>query len=286
MKQGSRTIKNSEDIKNICNLYQNEHWTFKLLAEKYHTTRYVIKNIIVDNNIPINSHPRRKGLFLKDNFFEVIDSEAKAYFLGLLFTDGNVFNNHKWETNISLEIHVKDKTVLDTLKELLNSEAKISYRKRENTEMVSFRIYSNKMAQDLSKYGIIPNKTKLTKHLPNNIPKEFIKDFIRGMIDGDGGMYKHTDKKTNKQYNHITFCSYHKSICEELQKICDELIQDTNKAKILKDKDKEIYRVHYNNQRQVKQLVTVLYKDSNYYLPRKYALARDIFEDKSEDDIV
>lgn len=284
MKQRSRVIKNLKDIEDICNLYQNENWTLKLLAEKYHTTSYIIKNIIINNNITINLHLKKKNLFVKDNFFEKIDCEAKAYFLGLLFTNGNIFLGNKREAQISLEISVRDKKVLDVLKELINSEAKISYRKRTNTETVCFRIYSNKVAQDLVKYGIIPNKTKLTKHIPNNIPKEFIKDFVRGLIDGDGAIYKSWVK--GKGYNHITFCSCHKTICEELQQLCDELIQDINKAKILKDNGKEIYRVHYNNQQQVKQLVTVLYKDSNYYLARKYALARDIFEDKSEDDIV
>lgn len=282
MKQGSRTIKKQEDIQNICRLYIEQNWTQKLLAEKYHTTSYVIKNILLDNNIPIKTHTRRKGLFLKEDFFEVIDCEEKAYYLGLLFTDGNItLNEHKnCEAQISLEIHAQDKEILDKLKKLINSDAKISYRKRKNTEMVSFRIFSNKMAKDLMKHNVIPNKTKLAKHLSKYIPKEFIKDFIRGMIDGDGAIY------TNKGYHHVTFCSYQYSICEELQQICDELINDVNKAKILKDKGKEIYRVHYNAQKQVKQLVTVLYKDSNYYLARKYALARDIFEDKSEDDIV
>ena len=136
------------------------------------------------------------------------------------------------------------------------------------------------MCLDLSKYGIIPNKTKKTKTLPD-IPNEFKKDFIRGLIDGDGSIYQSSNK-----YNHVTFCSYQYNICNQLQNWCDELINSKNKAKILKDKGKEIYRVHYNNQEQVKRLVTVLYKDSNFYLARKYSKAKAIFEDKSEEDIV
>lgn len=63
MKQRSRVIKNSKDIEDICNLYQNESWTLKLLAEKYHTTSYIIKNIIINNNITINSHQKKKNIF-------------------------------------------------------------------------------------------------------------------------------------------------------------------------------------------------------------------------------
>lgn len=253
----------------------------KLLAEQYHCGVHIIKQALIANNIPIITRTRRCALNLKDDYFENINTEAKAYFLGFLFADGNVCCKKNGRKQVSLEVSIKDKDILDLFKKELNSDAKISYRKREHTETVSTRVYSEKMANDLAKHGIIPNKTKETKHLPNTIPISLMKHFIRGLIDGDGAIYKSQDK-----YWHITFCSYHFSICEELQKICDSCLDNPNKAKILKDKNQQIYRVHYNDQKKVKQLVTVLYKDSNCYLARKYALARDIFEDKSEEDIV
>lgn len=277
----SRTIKNDKDIKDICEKYNNGNWTMKLLAEKYHCSSYVVKNILQDNGVEIKTHTRRFNLNFLDHYFENIDTEDKAYFLGLLLTDGNVHIIKKSGLyQISLELCVKDKDILDKFKKVVNSESKVSYRKRENTEMVCVRFYSEIMAKDLSKYGIIPNKTKKLKHLPI-LSKELMKHFIRGMIDGDGSIYQSCGK-----YNHVTFCSYSYNVCNELQKICDGFIKEPNLAKILKDKGKEIYRVHYNDQTKVKQLVTVLYKDSNYYLARKYALAKNIFEDKNEEDIV
>lgn len=277
-----RVLKEKE-IKEICEKYKTGKWTQKLLSEQYHCHYKTIKKILKENNIPTITHTRRKNLNLKEDFFECIDSEEKAYFLGLMLTDGNVYKTKKGIWQIGIELSIKDKDIIEIFRKLLNSNAKITYRKRENTEMVSIKIYSEKMAKDLSKYGVIPNKTKLTKHLPN-INKIFQKDFIRGMLDGDGAIYKR--KGNNKEYNNITFCSYHYSICEEFKKICDSYLDEPNKTKISKDKGKEIYRVHYNKQSQVKQLVTVLYKDSNYYLTRKYILAKNIFEDKNEEDIV
>ena len=272
-----------EEIKEICEKYKTGKWTQKLLSEQYHCHYATIKKVLKENNIPIVTHTRRKNLNLRDNFFECIDSEEKAYFLGLMLTDGNVYKTKKGLWQIGIELSIKDKDIIEAFKEVLNSNAKITYRKRDNTEMVSIKVYSEKMAKDLSKYGIIPNKTRNIKHLPN-INKDFEKDFIRGMLDGDGAIYK--SKMNNKEYNHITFCSYSYSICEDFQKICDSYLNEPNKAKILKDNGKEIYRVHYDDQNKVKQLVTVLYKDSNYYLTRKYILAKDIFEDKNEEDIV
>lgn len=270
---------NEKDKDEICRLYIEEKWTQKLIYEKYHCSPQTIRNVLKERQVNIRSHPHMKDYKINEDYFNKIDSEAKAYFLGLLFTDGNVFIRNK-SGQISLEIHIQDKEILDKFKQEVNSNNTISYRKRRNTETVCFRISSYKMCLDLSKYGIIPNKTKKTKTLPD-IPNEFKKDFIRGLIDGDGSIYQSSNK-----YNHVTFCSYQYNICNQLQNWCDELINSKNKAKILKDKGKEIYRVHYNNQEQVKRLVTVLYKDSNFYLARKYSKAKAIFEDKSEEDIV
>lgn len=50
------------------------------------------------------------------------------------------------------------------------------------------------MANDLAKFGIIPNKTYLTNHLPE-VPKKFLKDFLRGLLDGDGSIYQETKTK-------------------------------------------------------------------------------------------
>ena len=164
-------------------------------------------------------------------------------------------------------------------------KTKIRYRsgERKNTicNCAEIQINDQVFCTHLLNLGVVPRKSG-KEIMPNC--NGFEKDFIRGMLDGDGAIYK--SKMNNKEYNHITFCSYSYSICEDFQKICDSYLNEPNKAKILKDNGKEIYRVHYNDQNKVKQLVTVLYKDSNYYLTRKYILAKDIFEDKNEEDIV
>lgn len=272
-----------EEIKDICEKYSTGTWSQRLLAEEYHCNHHTIKRVLIENNIPIITHMRKSNLYLKDNYFETIDTEIKAYLLGILFTDGNVFKYKNKEIyQVGLEVSIKDKELLDILKEEVNSSAKITYRKRDNTEMVGIKIYSKKMFEDLNRYGIIPQKTKKNTYFPiDKIPNHLLKHFYRGLIDGDGAIYQ-----SNNKYWHVTFCSYQRKICEKFQEALDALLGNANPAKILKDKNKEIYRIHYNAQDLVKQLVTVLYKDSNIYLTRKYNLARVIFEYKNENDIV
>ena len=117
---GSRIL-SVEESAEVCELYKTGKYTQKLLAEKYHCSTFVIHNVLAANNVEIKQHFNLKNLNLKEDFFEVIDSEEKAYFLGFLFADGYIENNE-----ICCEINIKDIDLLLTFKQLINSQRKIS----------------------------------------------------------------------------------------------------------------------------------------------------------------
>lgn len=194
--------------------------------------------------------------------------------------------------SIRLELQLKDKDIIEKFKNVLNLTSKITYSKHKKNGVISESVIisfcSIKMAKDLEKYGIVPNKTYITKHLPT-IPEEFERHFLRGLIDGDGSIYqrKNHNKKNNKDYNSYTlyFCSYHQSCCEDFQKFAIKYTSRKKKMNISKEK-KSQYRIIWTAKQDVKELVTALYKDSNFYLARKYELAKQIFEGNDEEDIV
>lgn len=261
--------------KEIIDLYLNKKLSQKEIANKYSCCTETIHKILIRNNIEIKTQPRKNKEQI-NNFFEKIDTEEKAYFLGFLFADGCVYKNQ-----ISLEIHNRDRYLLEKFKEILQLNSKISYRKRDNTEVCCIRISSEKMCKDLNQYGIVQNKTYITKHLPH-ISIEFLPHFLRGLIDGDGWIS--IDK--NKNY-HIGFVSYSQSICEDFQKYCNLLIKNKNKSKItLKDKNGHSYCCQIQGKESTKQLATVLYKDNNICLSRKYRLVEPLFDFKDDEDIV
>lgn len=77
------------------------------------------------------------------------------------------------------------------------------------------------MFDDLSKYGIIPQKTYKTEHLPLDlIPIEYQSCFLLGMFDGDGCI-THGDNCSEVTIN---FTSYHESIVTEFRDAIDKLI--------------------------------------------------------------
>lgn len=263
---------NKIEQQEIIDLYVNKKYTQSQLAQKFSCTTYLIHKVLVDNNIKIVTQPRINKIMIED-YFTNIDTEEKAYFLGFIFADGCVYKNQ-----LSLEIHSKDKELLEKFKDELNLNSKISIRRRENTETCCIRASSSKLIQDLEKYGIIRNKTYQTSHLPN-INQKMLPHFIRGLVDGDGWITK--DK--NGRY-HVGFCSYNKTICEDFQKYCEILISEKTNNSILKNKN--CYSCVFQNQKQIKQLITALYKDNNICLSRKYVIAESLLDFKDDKDIV
>lgn len=272
--KGGRTL-NPKEEQQVINLYLNDKLCQKEIANKFNCCTETIHKILIRNNIEIKTQPR-KNKKINEAYFKKIDTEEKAYFLGFIFADGNIYKNQ-----LSLEIQVKDRELLEIFKKELNLNSKISYRKKENTETCCIRVVSDIICNDLRQYGIIPNKTYLTKHLPN-IPKEFLPHFLRGLLDGDGWIS--IDKSG---YYHIGLVSYSRSICEDFQKYCNSLINKKSKSKItLKEKNGHSYTCQFQGLENTKQLATVLYKDNKICLSRKYRLVEPLFDFKDDEDIV
>src|ERR1035437_6505732 len=92
--------------------------------------KYLRNNgIIIRKQIPIN--PYNKKTF-NINYFETINSEDKAYFLGLLFADGCISGNC-----ISISLKISDKHILENFKKCINGNIKIhEYISNKKSECV------------------------------------------------------------------------------------------------------------------------------------------------------
>lgn len=271
---------NEEDEKKICDMYLNGN-SKTTIRQFFHCRDEAISFVLNKYNISIRKKGLSKNKFVKEDFFEVIDSEEKAYFLGLLFTDGNVSldKSGKRSPQIRLQLKMSDIEILEKFREILNINSNLIYDKRQKKEAATLSIRNKKLANDLSKYGIVPNKTYLTKHLPD-VPPELLKHFLRGLLDGDGSIYQETKSKKYK----IDFCSCHQSICEEFRSLCNQFLNKKNTNTIANYGTAN--HIRFNDQKSVRQLATALYKDSKVSLARKQKLAELLFEDNSEEDIV
>lgn len=132
-------------------------------------------------------------------FFENINREDKAYWLGFLYADGYVhITDRNAETGI--ELSAIDIDHLKKFNKSLKGNITPTIRKERNGiikstyGIASFRLYSRQMAQDLISHGCIENKTFYIE-FPEFNESKLTWAFIRGYFDGDGSMYRDVGRK-------------------------------------------------------------------------------------------
>lgn len=119
---------------------------------------YQVYYILKKNNIePRDNSINSKKFQFNENFFETIDSEPKAYWLGFLFADGYILTN---SNSFGLSLSTKDISHMEKFLKDISSNHKINiYRNNSNREYCRIRLYSKKTKEDLIKIGCVENKT-------------------------------------------------------------------------------------------------------------------------------
>lgn len=145
--------------------------------------------------------------YYNKNFFEKIDNEKKAYWLGFLYADGcinEIFRDGK-PKGMTLEVSLSSKDETHLEKFLNDIESNVTIRKKivklngKKYDCRRVTICCTKMCRDLIKLGCTPRKS-LTLTFPNDsiVSKKLLNHFIRGYFDGDGCVYFNDITRTMK----------------------------------------------------------------------------------------
>ena len=119
------------------------------------------------------------------NFLSELNSPEKAYFLGLLYSDGCIHKNKDWESyNIMFGQSEINKDIVYKINNLLDSNYPITTTLKGSKLFYRIDLKSKQMFEDLQRLGVEPNKS-LTCTFPD-INEELLPHFIRGLFDGDG----------------------------------------------------------------------------------------------------
>lgn len=254
-----------DDIIEICQRYENNETT-ENIGNVFGICGNSVSKILKENNIDVKQGKRYSPIKHHD-YFEVINTPDKAYFLGWMISDGAIIENKTRpgrQKVISLEIHNKDRQILELFAQCLGADQTIikTYEKRNHCHI---RFSSDKMADDLSKYGVVPRKSYIS-YLPK-IEKDLMSHLIRGIFDGDGTI---TIDKTNN--GHIAFYGS-EQICNDIADYL-HINLGLNRNKVSKT---TCYHVWYGGKKPVKILLDYLYNDcGDYYLHRKYVKFKQI----------
>lgn len=135
----------------------------------------------------------RKAVKFDLNFFENIDSEAKAYFYGLFKADGYI---DKKRDRFEIRLQLKDKELIEAFLFALGLPHTylnvIKPRRPEQQSNVSFSITNKEFVRHLM---ALKSAESLSK-----IPNELTHHFIRGYFDGDGTIAYRNRIKTKLRY--------------------------------------------------------------------------------------
>lgn len=186
--EGAVPIPDEETCKSIIEDYSND-MRIPELTRKYHLDLSTIKKVFLEYDV---QESRRKTK-LNDDYFNVIDSEEKAYWLGFLMADG--YNNEK-EGKIEISLKSTDRYLLELFNKHIESDYKISKKKIGKHEAVRLTIRSQKMSKDLSRHGCVQAKS-LILQFPK-VPLELEHHFLRGYFDGDGSVSVNESKRMYK----------------------------------------------------------------------------------------
>lgn len=198
-------------------------------------------------------HSRNGRYAVDESYFETIDTEGKAYFLGLMYSDGSVMER-------GFYLKLKDEDVIQQFKEELHAEAPIR-RIETPWDAYIIQIYSQKLCLHLINQGCVPNKTRVIQ-VPS-LRSDLYRHFIRGFFDGDGCL------QLNDKIYHCSFdlTSASLQFLEQLRPII------TAKAKtngsIQKENNYNVWHLRYGGH-QVVQIMDWLYENSHFYMKRKY----------------
>lgn len=234
-----------------------------LIARKYGFNFYTINQQCI--KFGYRSADRKSKFSKKQSkYFNKIDNEYKAYFLGFLMADGNMNRNLKI---CSLCISEKDKEILVKLKEELQLESNICVipQTDRRQSVATLCISSADICKDLIYHGIVPKKTG-RECLPDTIPEHLIRHFIRGFIDGDG--YISSTKTAT-----LVICSKSRNILYSIQDYFTKSLSNFTGGSIATEIDHRTRHELYLFRTYAQNTISIcqhIYQNANIYLSRKY----------------
>ena len=266
--------KNNNLLKN-CNVKMIKHGIYNEIVNKNHD--YIYNTMFLKEEQKVSQENLYKSkygkYFVNQDYFEKIDTEWKAYWLGFLYADGTnrIHKNkkkNKMEYVVKIGLSSVDINHLYKFKKSLQSDSPIKTRKilldNKNFECCDISICNQKICESLNDLGCTPNKS-LTLKFPTEkqVPKYLLKHFIRGYFDGDGCVHIN---KLNKS-TVINFVGT-KDFLEGIRKVFNEELKIPNLT-ICQKNGQKAYQLSYSGIEEFEKIFEYLYRNSNICLDRK-----------------
>ena len=223
-----------------------------------------------------------KKYIYDDTYFNVIDTEHKAYWLGFIMADGCIIQKSKNRPSLSLVINLQDSDYkhLEKFNNDLNGNLPIRHFMSKPTIIHSYNgdvnvsekpcckieVNSKWLCQDLIAHGVSQRKT-LNERIPLIENSSLIRHFIRGFFDGDGCFSAIKPSNRKREYPKIMIASGEIII----DFIINNVYQETGFL-MSHDKYHNLYRCYIQSEEGFLKFVKYIYEDATIFLDRKKEL--------------
>lgn len=218
------------------------------------------------------------------DFFKRVDSQEKAYLLGLIMTDGNI---HKEHNSIRLEFQKRDVELCEIARKSLASNVPVVERepRGKSGPQVRIQVNSKTLCQDLERLGIRRGMKTYDNKFPDEsvVPRQFQRDFIRGVIDGDGCVIK--SHRINEKWEYDAYGVALNGTYDLVKGVQRVLVRDAglSETKIILDRrTKSNYVLRYGGSGNVAKVYSYLYpkdfKPEGNCLQRKHNRMKEAWD--------
>lgn len=263
-----KIIFTDEQIAEIINCYVVNKKSLKEVANKFNVNVSVIQRVLKENNINTRSNSINSRKYYADfNYFEKIDTEHKAYWLGFIYADGYISSKQGASDSVGISLALKDVDHLIKFKNDINATYPINnyvssgYGENDYCRIL---IASNKLAKDLISHGVLKQKTNILSP-PTTVPDHLIRHFIRGYFDGDGCLsyYSTRDRYSIKILGTKEFLDFIKDF------IYNNINYNINKYYKRKP-EHTVCSLEISSEIKALEFLNIIYADSTICLERKY----------------
>jgi len=255
--------------------------TAKMLNIKYYQAHYILKKYKLN---PSASEGHR--IYEVDHkYFNKINTEEKAYWLGFLFADGCIVDSDG-SKRLQVSLKSTDYKHLCKLKKSLSSSHPINHRiiksgKMQGKEYCSLFIRSNELCDALIRLGCTPRKS-LTLEFPK-LSKNLISHFIRGYFDGDGSVF--ISKEKHWRSGKISEVIHYRFVGTE------NFLKETDKninlnGYLHKIKGSNAFELMYKRNKKLKSFYNYLYQKSSIFLERKKLIFDLYLQERCSETII
>lgn len=268
-------------------LYKNKEWLEKQIREIGNLTE--IGRMCNASNDTVEYWRRKFGIpknivikrthTLNEDFFETIDTEEKAYWLGFIMADGCITTSSKSSENSRLIIILKNDDIghLEKFKTAINIstdiiEKEIFDKRGFSTVKAEIRVNSKKMCSDLMNLGVVPRKTG-KEVIPSEIPENLVRHFCRGFFDGDGSI----TRTHGNIYYRFKLGSASEHILQQFQCLFNEVGIGQVNYYVENQYKRPFYILESNSRPKACAIYHWMYDDAKVYLDRKFIRVQDCF---------